>query len=66
MVVESEEPDQPLAFSAGLRCSRFEVETALDERLALVEVPVSKAAVPVVVPRGGWRSLSTGSNLQML
>lgn len=45
MVVESEEPDQPLAFSAGLRCSRFEMETALDERLALVEVPVSKAAV---------------------
>lgn len=45
MVVELEEPDQPLAFSAGLRCSRFEVETALDERLALVEVPVSKAAV---------------------
>lgn len=45
MAAVSKVPGQPLAFSDSLRCSRFEVETVLDEQLALVEVPVSEVAV---------------------
>lgn len=45
MAAVSEVPGQLPAFSGSLLCWSFEAEMALDVKLALVEVLVSKAAV---------------------